>query len=105
MAHIRERTGKSWKVCVDPKEVDRISMLRASGLCPSELQQLPQRLDRAFGNQCAANEMAARYRLLGIQSVVRTTIAWQPRIRLAGAPSLTDTFPTKRCQNSGSGSG
>jgi len=98
MASISKRTARSWKVSVEPGELERISALKSSGLASQALQALPQRLDRTFSDQRDAEGLAAHYRSLGIEGVTvrrRSTLAWQVRIRIIGAPSLTETFPNK----------
>ena len=98
MASISKRTARSWKVSVEPGELERISALKSSGLASQALQALPQRLYRTFSDQRDAEGLAAHYRSLGIEGVTvrrRSTLAWQVRIRIIGAPSLTETFPNK----------
>ncbi|PZP91956.1 MAG: hypothetical protein DI587_33260 [Variovorax paradoxus] len=98
MAFIEKRRRLTFKVCVNASEAKRIAALRAGAQEHSALRQLPQRLDCTFDNEAAATERVDFYRRVGIQGVTvkpRQSVSWQVRIRLAGAPNLTKTFPNK----------
>jgi hypothetical protein len=98
MASISKRTGKSWKVLVGPQQARLIDGLGAGCAVSPALHAMPPRFGQTFTQQSEAEAVAAVYREQGVQDVtvkVRSTTAWQARVRLIGAPSLTRTFANK----------